>query len=1174
MLVGMNAMERVEANLSHKHQKIYKEIPTFLQALVSNTFFSSDAPHAIKISQLILDIIGEHSYPCDKKVEEFFTVFLTMPSNDIHDDLMSILTITQHGCGELFWTCCSTQKQQYYSLSELKEIIQSFESILPYIPVPIPVFKPFLPYNRGGKELLIKIIKTPSKIDEIVHHSVKMDSQKVEKYSIKTLSQMTGNFDQIKSYAIRYIASLHEKNRLSIDIYLKLLNGLQNQPEYKKFNFLEKKGIVLLILITTTDTINPVTGAYHLEHLQDLLLLLLEIHEECGEEIIMTFSQAPTLYQGALLSEVIRALQLIKILCKDIDLLDDVMTLLSLFFDSQFNLSKLISRLERLREAGPANAHLQQDLDTLDALFKRFSGSDHDPHVKFPLSLEKQKEVRAQYEKVHAYCEEFKQFDLSALVTVAREIQSKTQKDENDLLKLTAIGRLAIFLEFGMYLYHTQICAVLSQLTYPKGSVAQVKTGEGKTKEVTLLAFILIMKGAFQGHIISSSPSLAIRDQEEHIHFFKKFGIKTSHICERSPLKDRFQADILYGTATDFEFAIMREMLYFEKLFPQEKPLSGQRFDWVIVDEIDNLTIDTSRSGARLATEAQVTYDWVYIPIFQFVKMHFNENDIALTSSEEWIKKLRSRLETYHEGKFADHVSYFLDKKLSLWMKSAFSALFDHQEKRDYIIGVGESAYGKKVNQILIIDVSNTGRVMHGMRWQAGVHEFLEVKHGLDVSRENISPISLSHPVFYTMYRSLFGITGTIGSHVEREELKEVYDIHSFDVPTHLPPQRKDKPIVLVKTREEYLQLIIRAIKECKQQKRPLLVLCYSIEETEIIAKQLDQEQIVYELLNEAQKKTEEEVIRQAGLAGSTTLATNTAGRGTDIKLSEESLMNGGLHVIITFYPESERVELQAKGRAGRQGQPGSSEMILLIEKIEGKNKFAHLSHDQIISHLQEERQLKAIQQKASHLCHAEVERAAFKLKEEFYQMLHVFHEISSKDFFSYKIANFLKNRRFLKKVEREFKDLGPKEKQMAQEVLKLLNQSNSQITEWEVIIQQLIERVKDHIINEFAVNFHSLIVDLEQDSRVMLSLMTLELIKESQKKQSLEKDFSEELSNLFLEHLIKEKAISAMNLIKQEMTQAFNQQKEKWNRYFNPSGQGIIEYINLLLHVKLGSIQ
>jgi len=674
----------IESYLTERQQNTYSHINGRIQKLFSENLFLSDAPQDLETAKLLLDIIE----CCDKcreaAGEDFFPALLDSRADDIKASLKKLLAIVQNGFGGIFFECASTQKNQYYSADTLVEMIGLFHQVVPHFPEP-SFLKRFSPYDQGGKAVLLQVIKNPNDLADLFKKDAAPSALHLHPpQSLKSLMQTTVSFEQMKSEAIRYLTSLDEKNRLPIEIYLRLFRHLQGNFKCKKLNNLEKKGVIALLLAITTNDKNSVLNRHTTEDLQDLVNKAIDIHEQCGEEVLISFCWAPDLQNTASLDEVIRALEHIKSSYQDFAQVTEITNLLTAFSVNKIGFVELLKTLDT--NAPASNMREIEDKISLEALFPRFAGSAKDPDVVFPLPLQVLQKVKEQYKIVYEYCKRWESLRIGELVSLANEISLKAQNSavsEDDVLRLVAIGRLAIRIEFQIYPHNTQVCVVLAQLNYPNGVVAQVKTGEGKSKVATLLAFVLANKSSSQGHIISSARSLSIRDQREHANFFRIFGIKTSHICEDTRDANYFQAQILYGTATDFEFSVMREMLFFKKLFPvQAGTKAEKRFDWVIVDEIDNLTIDTALSGARLSSSTEVAYDWVYVPILEFAKENLMPEKFI--SSSAILSKLRNYLREYSGGKFLHFADRFSDKKLNGWLTSAHTALFVYEEKRAF----------------------------------------------------------------------------------------------------------------------------------------------------------------------------------------------------------------------------------------------------------------------------------------------------------------------------------------------------------------------------------------------------------------------------------------------------------------------------------------------------------
>ncbi|MBS0655655.1 MAG: hypothetical protein JSR46_07755, partial [Verrucomicrobia bacterium] len=613
------------------------------------------------------------------------------------------------------------------------------------------------------------------------------------------------------------------------------------------------------------------------------------------------------------------------------------------------------------------NLSTAESIDESDVpCLERFS---NDLTVTKPLSHADIDLIGRQYEIVNNYCKTYQKFSFDELLAQAHTIRIKAKSgpiSEEERLKLIAIGRLAIRHHFDIYLYSTQILALLGVLIRGENKQAQIKTGEGKSLITTLWAFVMAMecRGV---DIITSARYLAVRDQEKFEPFFKKCKITSSHICYDQQRPIHFRAQILYGPVFDFEFAWMRDKLWGTNLYAErvKDPWTLRNFDTVCVDEADNLLIDTAANGARIAYSAEYSYDWIYAYILEFAKANFQANS---ADCKEASLKLRDFI-CKNIGEGGQEIPS--DEQLTLWLTSACSALFLIKENVNYIVKSHRNkTEGEKRRQVQIVDLQ-TGRISERSRWIHGKHECLEIKHGIEVQQESINPISLSHAVFYLQYQNIIALTGT----AEHTQTADIYGLTTIHVPPHKPLMRKDLPTIYAERAEEYYEHILNDAQKHVQEERPLLILCETIQDSQLLEEQLQQSNIPCQLLNEVQEEKEETLIKRAGLPGIITIATNNAGRGTDIILDPKSLKNGGLHVLLAFCPETEREELQARGRAGRQGQPGSSQMIVNMESEKIKKLLNESNEKGIEIVLADRRRRVEQEQKAEHIQRANLER-------------------------------------------------------------------------------------------------------------------------------------------------------------------------------------------------------
>ncbi|KAM9983662.1 hypothetical protein ACTFIY_000376 [Dictyostelium cf. discoideum] len=547
--------------------------------------------------------------------------------------------------------------------------------------------------------------------------------------------------------------------------------------------------------------------------------------------------------------------------------------------------------------------------------------------------------------------------------------------------------------QFSVFPYSTQVCCVIGLLLFQnnnnnnnnkdeiklKGRIAQVLTGEGKSTIVSLLAAYCGMLER-QIDIITTSEYLAIRDYEKYQPFFKSIGISCSQICGEHPLPQLFNAQVLFGTNTNFEFALLRDKLYGSMLlYTNGLPLSK---DLVIVDEVDSLFIDSALNSARMAISSVDHHGFIYKPISNYVNNFVEEfNSTDLTVNEEDIVQVRDLITScandlpYDEKIKSSSLNWInntLDhEKIKNILETAVRS-FQLKEGHDYVILNGDS--------IVLVDKENTGRLMIGSRYSNGLHEFIEVKHGLQPKQETLTATSISHPSFFNQYNGVFGLTGTCGEDKERVELSKVYNVDSFNVPSYLDSKRVKLPSKLLDTKQEYEESIYLEINEILSLSRPVLLLLPTITDSEHFIKFLKSKGIPEpQLLNEMQQQDEEFIITKAGESNSLTIATNTAGRGTDIKLSSEALSNGRLHVIFGFYPNNLRVESQGLGRAGRQGLDGSSIPWYCFEGDILSIELLDMVRSQICCSLSDTR-----------LSQCQIEKKQYQLLEKFFNLLSI----------------------------------------------------------------------------------------------------------------------------------------------------------------------------------------
>lgn len=531
---------------------------------------------------------------------------------------------------------------------------------------------------------------------------------------------------------------------------------------------------------------------------------------------------------------------------------------------------------------------------SLDELKTKFLTTSE--FVKTPLSQGKLNELIEIYKKVVTYGN-----DLVGLAP--HELKNK-------LIGANMIGQIAIIKQavyntFKYYPYNTQMISVLSFITNDQkisGNIGQIRTGEGKSIIIAMIALFYAINKRYVD-IITTSHSLAIRDQQKYRKFYTSLGYESSHICENNPSNKCFQPLIVYGNISDFEFSILREKSFGSKTRYIEN--KSRPCDVVIIDEVDNISLDAANNSSRISDKSLNDYQWIYKPYYEYTtKNPFNEENV------------RKYLSNY------GNVNKLNDNKLHELYISAKRAKFTLIEDIHYIV---------KRNKIVIVDYENTGTTMDNCTWSFGVHQFLEVKHNVELTDEDITVASMSHYSLIKQYNTVIGSTGTSGEMQERDELKCLYNIEYFDVPPHFSNKRVTLEPLLYQTNEQHTAAIIKETELYVQKGRPVLIICRTIRDVMKLSENLKITGLVYQIFTGKQITSEEEIIDKAGQANMITIATNNAGRGTDIILSKDALMNGGLHVIVTCFMKNIRTENQAKGRAGRQGQFGSCQVMVSL---------------------------------------------------------------------------------------------------------------------------------------------------------------------------------------------------------------------------------------------------
>lgn len=485
---------------------------------------------------------------------------------------------------------------------------------------------------------------------------------------------------------------------------------------------------------------------------------------------------------------------------------------------------------------------------------------------------------------------------------------------EDDLLpEAFAVVREASSRVLNMRHFDVQL---LGGMVLHQGEISEMKTGEGKTLVATLALYLNALSGK-GAHLVTVNEYLARRDSEHMGQLFTFLGLTVGlnvNGMKNEEKKEAYLADITYGTNNEFGFDYLRDnmVLYTEQMV--QRPLN-----FAIVDEVDSILVDEARTPLIISGQAQ-TETQHYVEASKLVKRFVDEEDYTID------EKARNAMLT-DEG-VAKTERFF--KVENLYDHS--NVLYNHhvqQAMKANVIMQRDVDYVVEDGQVVIVD-EFTGRLMHGRRYGDGLHQSIEAKEGLEIHKESMTLATITFQNYFRMYNKLSGMTGT--AKTEEEEFRKIYGVDVYAIPTHKPMIRDDQADMVYKSEEAKHRAVIYEIMERHEQGQPVLVGTVSIETSEHLSSLLKAENIEHEVLNAKQHDKEAEIITQAGQRGAVTIATNMAGRGTDISLGDGVQDLGGLHILGTERHESRRIDNQLRGRSGRQGDPGSTQFFLSLQ--------------------------------------------------------------------------------------------------------------------------------------------------------------------------------------------------------------------------------------------------
>ncbi len=540
-------------------------------------------------------------------------------------------------------------------------------------------------------------------------------------------------------------------------------------------------------------------------------------------------------------------------------------------------------------------------------LFKKIFGSKNERYLR---------RLRPQVQCINALEPEMQQLedaDFAARISQYKKDVQEGGKSLDALLpEVFALVREASRRVLGMRHYDVQL---IGGMVLHKGKIAEMKTGEGKTLVATLAVVLNALSGKGV-HVVTVNDYLASRDAAWMGKLYSFLGLSTGiimHGLNDNERKAAYNADITYGTNNEFGFDYLRDNM---KFYADQLVQHGHNF--AIVDEVDSILIDEARTPLIIsgASEESVgMYRTVDDIVRQLTPEHYTIDEKARTAMLTDAGVLRCEALLKLDNLF--------DPANITAQHHVLQSLKAHQVfKRDvdYIV---------QDDQVVIVD-EFTGRLMAGRRYSDGLHQALEAKEHVTVAAENQTLASITFQNYFRLYDKLSGMTGTADT--EAVEFQQIYNLEVISIPPNMPMIRKDYPDLIFRSRKEKFDAIAAAIAELHQKEQPVLVGTISIETSEMLSQILTKLGIPHNVLNAKQHEKEAEIVAQAGQKGKVTIATNMAGRGTDIVLGEGVVELGGLHILGTERHESRRIDNQLRGRSGRQGDPGSSRFYLSLE--------------------------------------------------------------------------------------------------------------------------------------------------------------------------------------------------------------------------------------------------
>ena len=541
------------------------------------------------------------------------------------------------------------------------------------------------------------------------------------------------------------------------------------------------------------------------------------------------------------------------------------------------------------------------------SFIKKLFGDDNEKEIK---------RMSRYVEEINTFEPDLQQMSDGSLAAKTGEFKRRLEQGESidDLLpEAFAVVREASRRVLGMRHFDVQL---LGGIALHEGRIAEMRTGEGKTLVATLPTYLNALSG--QGvHVITVNDYLAKRDSEWMGRVYRFLGLSVGLIAHGLDFPDRklaYGSDITYGTNNEFGFDYLRDNMV---IYPEQ--MVQRELHYAIIDEVDSILVDEARTPLIISGPGEKSTDLYYVLAKAVTKLKetedytIDEKAKAVMPTEAGIAKIEKAL----------NVTNLYDSaniEMSHHFNQALRAKALMKRDRDYVVKEGE---------VVIVD-EFTGRLMFGRRYSDGLHQAIEAKEGVKIERESQTLAAITFQNYFRMYKKLSGMTGT--AKTEEAEFKKIYNLDVIVMPPNQPVMRQDLPDVIYKTKRAKYKAVIQELTERYAKGQPVLVGTTSIVQSEDLSAILKKRDIPHNVLNAKYHEMEAQIIAGAGQRGAITIATNMAGRGTDIVLGEGVAELGGLHIIGTERHESRRIDNQLRGRAGRQGDPGSSRFYLSLE--------------------------------------------------------------------------------------------------------------------------------------------------------------------------------------------------------------------------------------------------